>query len=589
MNDSVLDIPGYSLHGLLGKGGMAAVYLATQHSLQRQVAIKILSKVEDQTFILRFIREGHLLASLHHPSIITIYDIDRLPDGRHFIAMEYLPGGDLARHKGEALAPERAMAIIRQIASGLAVVHAKGLVHRDVKPANILFRGDGTAVLTDFGVAKDLDLDSEMTHFGVAVGSPAYSSPEQAQCQALDARSDIYSLGVILLEMLSGTNPFRASNYTQTVLNHVQMPLPPLTGSLAPFRQVLERMLAKDPDQRFADCRELLAALEAVELDDPDETRIGPGLQLEKRAAEAIPPAGHQAYRARWPLVLGGLLLVSALTGGGLYWHQQMQEVDAMLAKAELRLAEGALQAPLQDNAEYYFREALRLDSLSLVARLGLHEALHLNSRTLAARHGLERVRAAHIAGLLTLGEQRLAEGRLQSPEQDSAEHYFRQVLTLEGGNAAALDGLQRVREARIAGYLERAEKRFAEQRLLSPEDDSAVYYYRQVLGLAPGHEQALAGLHRIATEYQNQANKAYRRRDFPGALAMIERGLQAEPESPELLAMRDEHRDLLDSARAAKAAQASRPPPRAPVHRADPPREDGNPIKRVWNNLFGN
>ena len=106
MNDSVLDIPGYRLHGLLGKGGMAAVYLATQQSLQRQVAIKVLGKAEDQSFILRFIREGHLVASLHHPSIITIHDIDQLPDGRHYLAMEYLPGGDLARHRGELFAPE---------------------------------------------------------------------------------------------------------------------------------------------------------------------------------------------------------------------------------------------------------------------------------------------------------------------------------------------------------------------------------------------------------------------------------------------------------------------------------------------------
>ncbi len=586
MNDSVLEIPGYNLHGLLGKGGMAAVYLATQHSLQRQVAIKILGKAEDQTFILRFIREGHLLASLHHPSIITIYDIDQLPDGRHYIAMEYLPGGDLARHKGEVLSPQRAMAIIRQIASGLAVVHAKGLVHRDVKPANILFREDGTAVLTDFGVAKDLDLDSEMTHFGIAVGSPAYTSPEQAQCQALDARTDIYSLGVILLEMLSGTNPFRAGNYTQTVMNHVQMPLPPLTGPLAPFRQVLERMLAKDPDQRFADCRELLAALDAVELDDPDETRIGPGLQLGGTRAEEIPPAERQARRARWPLALGGLLLVAALAGGGLYWRQQMQ-VDAILAKAEQLLAEGHLQEPAQDNAEYYFREALRLDSLSLAARLGLHQVLRLDARSLTARVGLERVRAAQIAGLLALGEQRLAEGRLQDPDQDSAEHYFRQVLLLDEGNAGALGGLRRVLEVRIVGYLERAEQRFAEQRLLLPEEDSAAYYYRQVLGWAPGHEQALAGLHRIASEYRDLANKAYRRRDFPAALEMIERGLLAEAENPELLAMRDEHQELLDSARAAKAAQASRS--RAPVRRAEASSEDGNPIKRVWNNLFGN
>jgi serine/threonine-protein kinase PpkA len=579
MNDSVLDIPGYRLHGLLGKGGMAAVYLATQQSLQRQVAIKVLGKAEDQSFILRFIREGHLVASLHHPSIITIHDIDQLPDGRHYLAMEYLPGGDLARHKGELFAPERAREIVRQIASGLAVVHAKGLVHRDVKPANILFRGDGTAVLTDFGVAKDLDLDSELTQFGIAVGSPAYSSPEQAQCQPLDARSDIYSLGVILLEMLTGANPFRGSNYTQTVMNHVQLPLPSLPGSLGPFRGLLERMLAKEPEQRFTNCQELLAALEALELGDPDETRLGPGLQLSASRIEedtpAARPAPRQSRRARWPAaVLGVLLLGGALAGGGLFWQhwQQQKQVDDLLARAERRLAEGQLLAPAQDSAEHYFREALRLDA-----------------RSQAAQAGLARVRAAHIGGLLALGEQRLSEGRLLEPAQDSADHYYRQVLELDAGNADALDGLNRLLEARIAGYLARAEQSIADKRLLTPEDDSAVYYYRQILGWAPAHEQALAGLHRVASHYRDLANTAYRRRDFPGALEMIERGLQAEPENAELLRMRDEHRELLASARAAKAAQTSRPVQRASAPRSEPPAEDGNPIKRAWNNLFGN
>lgn len=575
MNDSVLDIPGYSLHGLLGKGGMAAVYLATQQSLQRQVAIKVLGKPEDQGFILRFIREGHLVASLHHPSIITIYDIDQLPDGRHYLAMEYLPGGDLARHKGELFAPERALEIVRQIASGLAVVHAKGLVHRDVKPANILFRGDGTAVLTDFGVAKDLDLDSELTQFGIAVGSPAYSSPEQAQCLPLDARSDIYSLGVILLEMLTGANPFRGSNYTQTVMNHVQLPLPSLPGSLGPFRGLLERMLAKEPEQRFANCQELLAALEAIELGDPDETRLGPALQLSagrsEEEAPAARPASRQPRRARWPAVLGVLLLGGALAGGGFYWQQQRQ-VEAFLTRAEQRLAEGQLLAPAQDSAEHYFREALRLDA-----------------RSQAALAGLERVRAAHIGGLLTLGNQRLAEGRLLEPAQDSADHYYRQVLALEADNADALDGLRRLLEARIAGYLAHAEQSIADKRLLLPEEDSAVYYYRQILGWAPANEQALAGLHRVASQYRDLANGAYRRRDFPGALEMIERGLQAEPENTELLKMREEHRQLLVSARAARAAQASRPVQRTSVPRSEPPPEDGNPIKRAWNNLFGN
>ncbi len=578
MSDSALVIPGYTLHGPLGKGGMAEVHLATQQSLQRKVAIKILSKSEDQAFIQRFIKEGHLVASLHHPSIITIYDIDQLADGRHYLAMEFLPGGDLARHKGELFAPERALAIVRQIASGLAVVHDKGLVHRDVKPANILFRGDGTAVLTDFGVAKDLDLDSELTQFGIAVGSPAYSSPEQAQCLPLDARSDIYSLGVILLEMLTGSNPFRGGNYTQTVMNHVQMPAPALPAALAGCQALLERMLAKDPEQRFADCRALLAALDQVELTDPDETRIGPAVGLTATRAETAlaPPPVKAAPAAKprkslLPILFSVLALLVTLTAGGLYWHQQSQITD-LLAQAEQRLAAGQLVEPAEGSAEHYFRAVLAMDA-----------------RNQAALGGLERVKAARIAGFLALGEQRLGEGKLLEPVQDSADHYFNQALALDAGNAGALDGLRRVLDARIAVNLARAEQSLGEQRLLQPEDGSAVYYYRQILEWAPGHEQAVAGLQRVAMLYRDLANAAYRKGNFPGALAMIDNGLQVEPQHPQLLRMRDEHQALLSSARAAKASQASRPAPRQSTQQGQPGQEESNPIKRVWTNLFGN
>ncbi|QKE63934.2 serine/threonine protein kinase [Aquipseudomonas campi] len=403
MSDNLLEIPGYRVHGQLGKGGMAEVYLATQESLHRKVAIKVLLSADDEAFSLRFVKEAHIVASLNHPSIITIYDIDRLADGRYYLAMEYVAGGDLAQHKGEVFAAERALAIVRQIASGLAVVHDKGLVHRDVKPANILFRSDGTAVLTDFGVAKDLDIDSELTHFGIAVGSPAYSSPEQAQCQPLDARSDIYSLGVILLEMLTGTNPYRGGNYTQTVVNHVQMELPALPDALGAFRELLTRMLAKNPAERFADCRALLAALDEVELSDLEQTQLRPALPL---AAE---PALPKKRRSAMPLLMGlsVLVLIATLTFAGIYIKQR-QQLAALLVQAEQRFASGQLVEPEQDSATHYFQQMLLLDADNE-----------------AALAGLQRIKESRINAFLTQGEQRLREGLLMEPAQDSADFYF--------------------------------------------------------------------------------------------------------------------------------------------------------------------
>lgn len=564
MSTTLLEIPGYRVHGQLGKGGMAEVFLATQESLSRKVAIKVLRSAEDETFSQRFTKEAHIVASLNHPSIITIYDIDRLADGRYYLAMEFLPGGDLARHKGELFAPERALQIVRQIASGLAVVHDRGLVHRDVKPANVLFRGDGTAVLTDFGVAKDLDIDSELTQFGVAVGSPAYSSPEQAQCQPLDARSDIYSLGVILLEMLTGSNPFRGGNYTQTVVNHVQME-PPLPDSLGAFRNVLARMLAKKPDERFTDCRALLVALDEVELSDLEETQIRPALALPEPAAPAVPPMPRKR-RSAMPLlvVLSVLVLIGTLTSAGLYIQQQRQ-IETLLGQAEQRFAAGQLVEPAQDSAEYYFNQILAIDDDS--------------SEALA---GLQRIREARIKVFTDLAEQRLADGLLTEPSEDSADFYYRQALAIDPQHAGALDGLHRVLQARIARYLDLAEQSIADKRLLLPEEDSAVYYYRQILGWAPESAEALAGLNRVALLYRDLANAAYRRSDFPAALAMIERGLQAEPQNPELLQMQGEHQQLLADARAANARAAADRAAREERER------NSNPIKRAWNNIFG-
>ncbi len=265
MSKDPITIPGYTVHGELGKGGMATVYLATQESLRRKVAIKVLDDSQEGQLDERFINEAHLIASLNHPRIITIYDISRLDDGRYYIAMEFVAGGHL-KEQAPSKCPEHALGVVRQIAKGLEEVHAKGVVHRDIKPANILFNKDGSVVLTDFGIAKDLAIDTDITQTGISVGSPSYSSPEQAQCDDLDHRTDIYSLGVVLLELLTGNNPFKGDSHTVTVMNHLHMPLPALPANLFKYKYILSNMLAKEPKDRFNSCTELLEALdEAIE------------------------------------------------------------------------------------------------------------------------------------------------------------------------------------------------------------------------------------------------------------------------------------------------------------------------------------
>ncbi len=500
MNDSLLEIPGYSVHGRLGKGGMAEVYLATQESLHRQVAVKVLQRLDDESFSKRFVKEAHLVASLHHPSIITIHDIGQLADGRYYIAMEFVAGGDLAQHRGERFEPQRALDIVRQIAAALVVVHDKGMVHRDIKPANILFREDGTAVLSDFGIAKELELDSELTQYNVAVGSPAYSSPEQAQCQPLDARSDIYSLGVILLEMLTGANPYRGSSYTQTVMNHVQLELPRLVGALEPYQFLLDRMLAKDPEERFVDCRVLLASLAELNEGEMDHTRLTPTHKPDARdraarprkAAATTPQAAAQPAPRRglpvWGWALLGVILLAVGSGFGYHLLQQ-KKIDDLLAQGELRLGAGSLVEP---------------------------------------------------AG-------------------DSAEHYFNQVLALDAGNAAATAGLARVLQARVDGLVALGDQRLAEDRLLQPEGDSAVAYYQQVLALQPENSRAFAGLEQVARRFALLAEDAYGHREFTLAQEYIKGGLAVAPEDPQLLQLQADHATRVRKAQVVRNASQAR------------------------------
>ena len=204
-----MDVPGFEIKKTIGKGGMGTAYLAIQESLGREVVLKTMNTSQaDQTdFLERFLNEGRIVAALRHPHIITIFDIGATDDVV-YMSMEYVDGGDLKDKIRLGCNEDEALNVVENIASALDFAHDEGVIHRDVKPANILYMNDGTPLLSDFGIAKQTKIDTELTSTGTILGSPFYMSPEQAGGHKVDGRADIYSLGIIFYEMLTGEPPY---------------------------------------------------------------------------------------------------------------------------------------------------------------------------------------------------------------------------------------------------------------------------------------------------------------------------------------------------------------------------------------------
>lgn len=260
-----MQIPGYNIIHKINSGGMASVYLATQLSVGRTVALKIMKPELDQDpeFHMRFKREAEIIGQLSHPNIIPIYDIGRY-NGLNFISMEYLSGGSLDEKIITGLTANEVVDIVIAIANALEHAHSRGYVHRDIKPENILFRADNTAVLTDFGIAKTLKNDMQMTQAGNVIGTPYYMSPEQARGLNTDGRSDLYSLGILCYEMLTGTRPFRSETSLALAIQHIDEQPPKLPLQYFIYQLILDRLLAKKPENRFQNARDLITALDNI-------------------------------------------------------------------------------------------------------------------------------------------------------------------------------------------------------------------------------------------------------------------------------------------------------------------------------------
>jgi serine/threonine-protein kinase PpkA len=257
-----IQVPGYRIERRLAQGSSAEVYLARGTQDSELVTLKImkLQPNSDSLFLKRFMQEYSLLAKLTHPNVVRIHERG-FGSEFAFIAMEYCPFGDLRGRIGAGLPPSTALDYLQQVAQALDAAHRLGIVHRDIKPANILFRSAEQPVLSDFGVAKDLESVALLTIEQSIIGSLYYVSPEQIARDQCDHRSDLYSMGIVLCQMVTGKPPFRGSTSNEVMQAHLNAPIPRLPPALAPLQSLLDGLLAKEPDDRFQSAEELLAGI----------------------------------------------------------------------------------------------------------------------------------------------------------------------------------------------------------------------------------------------------------------------------------------------------------------------------------------
>ena len=320
MSENMIDfpgIPGYKIIGELGKGGMARVFLGIQERLNRQVAIKVLepSLFQKESTIVRFENEARTAARLNHSNIITILDTGKIGE-YYYIVMEYLEESLRDRMDycpGCKIPPKTALEIVKNIMSALDYAHIKGIYHRDIKPENIMFRQDNTPVLVDFGIARVLHSSDHLTRSQEILGSIHYISPEQCRGEKdIDGRSDIYSLGVVLYEMLSGEHPYDEDSPMSIILKHTRDPVPKLPRKLSRYQPLIDKMMTKNREDRISNSRQFEKLLEEILTDTANRTSQTVKFSSDTIAAP-VPAQLRKSKKTRYVVIFFVLLAAAGI------------------------------------------------------------------------------------------------------------------------------------------------------------------------------------------------------------------------------------------------------------------------------------
>lgn len=472
-----MEIPGYKIEREIGKGGMATVYLAVQESLNRSVVLKILdqsNRASGSDMTQRFIDEGRIIASMHHPNIVTIFDIGMAGE-ELYISMEYVHGGDLKKRMQSHVSPKTALDIVAKIGSALSSAHAHNVIHRDVKPANILFRDEDTPLLTDFGIAKQTDQEMDLTSTGIFLGSPNYVSPEQADGQRVDGRSDIYSLGCIFYEMLTGYKPYHSDSVIDIVIQHKTSPVPTLPEKLSVYQPLLNQMMAKKLDERFPSAEAMVVSvkkLQAVVDNDQLVTDFDVTGQSDKK----------QKTKKKTMLVLMILLAFSAT----FFFSLQFVEIKLKTSTVKIDKVSTNSVLPITTTKGGNLAEQT-LETIQASAD-------NKQAESEQAEPQPQPVSEEVTSALAWLGKKSLDEYKLTYPEKDNAYYYFSRLLELQPDNKKAYDGILAIAERYAI---------LAERSLANNEIDKTQSYINIGLQINPQNE-ALLSMKSLLSDQKN-------------------------------------------------------------------------------------
>jgi serine/threonine-protein kinase PpkA len=571
-----VELPGFQVQKEIGRGGMARVYLAVQKKFGRLVALKVVSAdyANDVNFRKRFIQESRINARLTHPNIVQVYDV-----GSHeallYLVLEYIRGGDLNQRLERGMHVRELIRVIKDIGKALDYAHGKGFVHRDIKPENILFREDGGAVLTDFGIARFVDVNPSITRVGTVVGTPQYMSPEQASGRELDGRSDLYGLGVVFYRMLTGEVPYKADSAVSVGIKHLQEPVPRLPSYLSAFQLVIDRCLAKKPEHRYQTGAELGAALDLIRTDVglPNATikakavttleirAVGSSLMTTPRdPVRAERQSQRQRRRRRIRQASGVLLLLAMIAGGAVALVEQPQWLTRMLAVA------GIVEDPQVQDA-WGTAQSLHQDPNQSLATIvaGYRRVLNFDPD-----HG-EASEA--IAGLANQWKTSVADALAQD-DLTQAETKLDESLTAFPEDPTLAELTEQLTNRQHGGDLLASTQALLRSHGLSdiPSATAAIQAYREVLRLAPGNVAANDELNALSQHYAALAAEAADAREIDDAISFLDRASAANPTLAELDVVRQKIQqattlqaaiaDLLQQASAYRAAGALINPP---------------------------